>query len=105
MKIESNITNIRPDSINYIKGLLHYKNTFQDTLTIVIKYKYLVNGGIYILTKKIIKLISKGEEIDMPDLFLKARSKKYNLKVHTLRDYWIDVGRIDKLQLASEKFN
>ena len=69
------------------------------------KYKYLVNGGIYILTKKIIKLISKGEEIDMPDLFLKARSKKYNLKVHTLRDYWIDVGRIDKLQLASEKFN
>ena len=42
LKIESNITNIRPDSINYIKGLLHYKNTFQDTLTIVIKYKYLV---------------------------------------------------------------
>ncbi|MDC3159096.1 hypothetical protein OA864_01980, partial [bacterium] len=42
MKIESNITNIRPDSINYIKGLLHYKNTFQDTLTIVLKYKYLV---------------------------------------------------------------
>ena len=42
LKIESNITNIRPDSINYIKGLLHYKNTFQDTLTIVLKYKYLV---------------------------------------------------------------
>ena len=35
LKIESNITNIRPDSINYIKGL-------QDTVTIVLKYKYLI---------------------------------------------------------------
>ena len=25
-----------------MKGLLHYKNTFQDTVTIVLKYKYLV---------------------------------------------------------------
>ena len=42
LKIESDITKISPDSINYMKGLLHYKNTFQDTVTIVLKYKYLV---------------------------------------------------------------
>ena len=42
LKIESDIAKINPDSINYIKGLLHYKNTFQDTLAIVLKYKYLV---------------------------------------------------------------
>ena len=42
MKIESYSTKINPDSINYMKGILHYKNTFQDTVTIVLKYKYLV---------------------------------------------------------------
>ena len=42
LKIEPYSTKISPDSINYIKGLLHYKNTFQDTVTIVLKYKYLV---------------------------------------------------------------
>ena len=42
LKIEPYSTKISPDSINYMKGLLHYKNTFQDTVTIVLKYKYLV---------------------------------------------------------------
>ena len=42
LKIEPYSTKISPDSINYINGLLHYKNTFQDTVTIVLKYNYLV---------------------------------------------------------------
>ena len=40
--IEGDITEIGPDSINYMKGLLHFKNTIQDTITIVLKYKYLL---------------------------------------------------------------
>ena len=50
LKIESYSTKISPDSINYMKGLLHYKNTFQDTVTIVLKYKYLVKDLPFIVT-------------------------------------------------------
>ena len=69
------------------------------------KYKYLVNGGIYILTKKIIELIKQEEIIDMPDLFIRAKLKKYLIKTHTLKDYWIDVGRVANLEEANQKFN
>ena len=42
LKIDGGNIKFNPDSINYMKGILHCKNTFQDTVTIVLTYKYLV---------------------------------------------------------------
>ena len=42
LNIEGDITKNAPDSINYMNGLLHWKNSFQDTIIIILKYKYLV---------------------------------------------------------------
>lgn len=69
------------------------------------KYNYLVNGGIYILSKKILDLIKEGENLDMPELFMRAKSKDYIVKIFTLKEYWIDVGRVDNLEMANRKFN
>ena len=69
------------------------------------QYKYLVNGGIYILSSKVISLIKKDENIDMPALFLRAKLKKYKIKVFNLKGYWIDIGQLDNLQSAYQKFN
>ena len=69
------------------------------------KYNYLVNGGIYILSKKILDLIKEGENLDMPELYMRAKSKDYIVKIFTLKEYWIDVGRVDNLEMANRKFN
>ena len=69
------------------------------------EYKYLVNGGIYILSSRLVSLIKKEENIDMPSLFLRAKLKNYVIKVFNLKGYWIDVGRLDNLQSADQKFN
>ena len=69
------------------------------------KYKYLVNAGIYILSEKILKLIKDDENLDMPELFMRAKSKNFVVKTFTLKEYWIDVGRVDNLEMANQKFN
>ena len=69
------------------------------------EYKYLVNGGIYILSSRVISLLKKDEIVDMPDLFLRAKLKKYSMKVFNLKGYWIDVGQLDNLKSAHQRFN
>ena len=68
------------------------------------KINYLVNGGVYILSDKMIDLINKDEKLDMPELFTRANSENYKIKIHVLENYWIDIGLVDNLQSANSKF-
>ena len=60
------------------------------------------------MTKNIIEsltLLSKGEEIDMPELLIKSKQSGYKVKVCPIHEYWIDVGRPESLKQAHEEWN
>ena len=56
-------------------------------------YKSTINAGVYVISKRLISLISIGEYIDMTDLFERGLANKKNLKVFALHEDWTDVGR------------
>ena len=65
---------------------------------------HLVNAGIYILDQEIInKLTSDNEQIDMPELFLKAKDNNFNVNVCPIFEYWIDIGRLETLKKAQNQ--
>ena len=81
LKIEPYSTKISPDSINYMKGLLHYKNTFQDTVTIVLKYKYLVKDLPFIVGYNFNDL-DKSSIVIIPALILsKFKSSSFDISL------------------------
>ena len=58
------------------------------------KYKFLINSGLYLMNKKVFKLIKKDEFLNMNDLINKLIKKKLNIGLYPITDNsWIDVGQ------------
>jgi dTDP-glucose pyrophosphorylase len=66
--------------------------------------KYFVNAGVYLLDPGVLDFVAAGEPVDMPVLIEQLVAAGRTVVVFPLREYWIDVGRLDDLQRASEEF-
>lgn len=67
-------------------------------------HKFFVNAGIYVLNPTCLDLIPKNEFYDMPSLFEKLISIQKNTLSFPLREYWLDIGRIEEYKKANEEY-
>jgi len=68
-------------------------------------HKFFVSAGIYILSPKVLDHIPKNEFYDMPTLFEKLISENKNVISFPLREYWLDIGRIEEYKKANEEYD
>jgi dTDP-glucose pyrophosphorylase len=66
--------------------------------------KFFVNAGVYLLDPGVLDHLELNEVVDMPTLIERTIAKDRLSVVFPLREYWIDVGRLDDLQRASDEF-
>lgn len=66
--------------------------------------RHYVSAGIYALDPGIIDLIPNGTYYDMPTLLNDLLQVDQSVGSFPLRDYWIDIGRIEDLERASAEF-
>ena len=66
--------------------------------------KFFVNAGVYLLDPGVLDYLDTNAAIDMPSLIERTIAKGKPSVVFPLREYWIDVGRLDDLQRASDEF-
>ena len=67
--------------------------------------QFYVNAGIYVIDPQVINFIPKNTCIEMPNLFQKLLEKKCKAIVFPIREYWMDIGRLDDFQKAKYDFN
>jgi dTDP-glucose pyrophosphorylase/predicted transcriptional regulator len=67
-------------------------------------HKFFVSAGIYMLSPDVLKYIPKNEFYDMPTLFEKLISENTNVISFPLREYWLDIGRIEEYQKANKEY-
>lgn len=67
-------------------------------------HRFFVNAGIYVLEPEILKYIAKNKRLDMPQLFHKLKARKKVITGFPVREYWLDIGRIDDLERAKRDF-
>ena len=60
-----------------------------------------VNAGIYVLNPNVLDLIPIDEPYDMPTLIDPVLTRGERVSAFPIRDYWIDIGRLEDLQQAS----
>ena len=66
-------------------------------------HKHIVNAGVYIINPEILSILKKDEFTDMPTLMMEALTNGYKVIVCPIHEYWIDVGRPEKLdQVVSD---
>jgi dTDP-glucose pyrophosphorylase len=66
--------------------------------------RYFVNAGIYVLDPEVISLIPQGKYYDMPELFKLLIDKNKETIVFPIREYWLDIGRLDDFEKANMEF-
>jgi dTDP-glucose pyrophosphorylase len=68
-------------------------------------HSFFVSAGIYMLSPDVLKYIPKNEFYDMPTLFEKLISENKNTISFPLREYWLDIGRIEEYKKANDEYN
>ena len=67
--------------------------------------KFFVSAGIYMLDAQCIELIPENEFYDMPTLFEKLIGMNENTISFPLREYWLDIGRIEEYEKANLEYH
>ncbi|WP_169084609.1 nucleotidyltransferase family protein [Paenibacillus sp. PL91] len=68
-------------------------------------HKSFVNAGIYVLSPDVLKSVPQNEFYDMPDLFKKLMKQQQEVSAFPLREYWLDIGRMDDYEKANYEFS
>lgn len=68
-------------------------------------HKFFVNAGIYVLDPKALGFIPPQTSFDMPQLFDRLIAEKMTVAGFPIREYWLDIGRIDDLERANLDFS
>ena len=63
-----------------------------------------VSAGIYVLEPKLLNAVPASSYFDMPDLFKIAIAKRMVVTTFPIREYWIDVGRMEDLERAKYEY-
>ena len=68
-------------------------------------HRYFVSAGIYVLEPATLKLLKRGAVCQMPDLLERARRKRRKaVGCFPIREYWIDIGRVDEYRRAQSEY-
>lgn len=68
-------------------------------------HKFFISAGIYMLDSSCFNFIPSDEFYDMPTLFEKLIKMNENTVSFPLREYWLDIGRMDEYEKANREFN
>lgn len=68
-------------------------------------HSFFVSAGIYMLSPAVLSHIPKDEFYDMPTLFEKMIKLKEELVSFPIREYWLDIGRIEEFEKANSEYH
>jgi NDP-sugar pyrophosphorylase family protein len=66
--------------------------------------RYSVSMGINFFNRKVLKFMERGKRLDIPDLMLRLRRAGEKIACYREDCYWLDIGRADDYQTATEEF-
>ena len=67
-------------------------------------HNFFVSAGIYLVNPEVLKYLPKNESFDMPELFHKVKSENGCVSAFPIREYWLDIGKIDDFRKAQADY-
>lgn len=68
-------------------------------------HHFFVSAGIYVLNPEILSYVPQNKYFDMPSLFEKMLEKEMETSVFPIREYWLDIGRVDDFERANGEYD
>ncbi len=67
-------------------------------------FKYLINAGQYVLGKNVFKYVKNGENIDMPNFFMRLKKLKKKIFIYAFSNDWSDIANVKDLDNFKRNF-
>ncbi len=68
------------------------------------RHSCLVSAGIYVLEPEALRFVDAGSKMDMPTLFERLVQSGKRTAAFPIREYWLDIGRLEDFQQAASDF-
>ena len=69
-------------------------------------HRFFVNAGIYVIEPKVLAQLKRAQHCDMPDFLERIRrAKPGSVGCFPIREYWIDIGRVDEYKRAQDDYS
>ena len=69
-------------------------------------HRFFVNAGIYVIDPRTLPWLSRNIHCDMPDFLERIRRRRpRSVSCFPIREYWIDIGRIEEYRRAQSEFD
>lgn len=86
-------------------GVVNIKDSKIQSIEEKPTHSFFVSAGIYMLSPDVLEYIPQNEFYDMPTLFEKLIIEEKSTISFPLREYWLDIGRIDEYKKANEEYD
>lgn len=67
--------------------------------------RFFISAGIYVISPTVLQYIPDNTFYDMPSLFEKLLDLKLSTSAFPIREYWMDIGRMDDFERANGEFS
>lgn len=96
---------VRQYEIEVPYGVVKVRN--QRLINIIEKpiHQFFVSAGIYVLEPNVLDYIPDNSYFDMPNLFQNLIAEKLEIAAFPLREYWVDIGKMDDFHRANVEYN
>jgi dTDP-glucose pyrophosphorylase len=63
--------------------------------------RHFINAGIYVLEPDVVRLVRKGEPLDMPGLLRRVTDRGGEVAAFPIREFWLDIGQHEDYAAAN----
>lgn len=68
-------------------------------------HKHYINAGVYLVEPDALNLLEPNKPCTMPDLFEKIKAQDQATFAFPIREYWLDVGRLEDYQKVNDEYS
>ncbi|WP_213770057.1 nucleotidyltransferase family protein [Bradyrhizobium sp. dw_78] len=96
---------VREHKVHVPYGVVSASDGYLQTIREKPTESWFVSAGIYVLGRAAFDYVDRGVRIDMPAVLERIVANNGRVAVYPIREYWLDIGRMEDFEQAHAEFN
>ena len=96
---------VREHKVHVPYGVVTANEGYLETIREKPTESWHVSAGIYVVGPAVFNHVERGVRIDMPTVLQRVVANKGRVAVYPIREYWLDIGRMEDFEQAHAEFN
>jgi dTDP-glucose pyrophosphorylase len=96
---------VREHKVHVPYGVVTTSEGYLQTIREKPTESWFVSAGIYVIGRAALDHIERGVRIDMPTVLERIVANKGRVAIYPIREYWLDIGRMEDFEQAHAEFH